>query len=100
MVTEDFISLYPGIPHNAGLEALGKILDNQENKKISTDNLTKMSEFVLKSNLNLMERSRNKFWRRSLLPNLHLQTHVYLQTEQRLNFLKSKTKAFNLASLH
>ena len=100
MVTEDVISLYPGIPHDAGLEALGKVLDNRENKKISTDNLTKMSEFVLKSNLNLMERSRNKFWRLSLLPNFHLQTHAYLQTQQRLNFLKSKTEAFSLASLH
>ena len=32
------------------MEALKKALDNRENKKISTDELTKMVEFVLKNN--------------------------------------------------
>ena len=50
MVTEDVVGLYPSIPHDAGLEALRKALYNRENKKISTDDLTKMAEFVLKNN--------------------------------------------------
>ena len=50
MVKTDIVGLYPIIPHDAGLEALRKALDNGENKKISTDNLTKMGEFVLKNN--------------------------------------------------
>ena len=50
MVKTDVVGLYPIIPHDAGLEALRKALDNGENKKISTDNLTKMGEFVLKNN--------------------------------------------------
>ena len=50
MVTADVVGLYPSIPHDAGLEALRKVLDNRENKKISTDDLTKMAEFVLKNN--------------------------------------------------
>ena len=50
MVTADVFGLYPSIPHDAGLEALGKVLDNRKNKKISTDDLTKMAEFVLKNN--------------------------------------------------
>ena len=41
MVTADIVDLYPSIPHNAGVEALREALDNRENKKISTDNLTK-----------------------------------------------------------
>ena len=47
MVTADVVGLYPSIPHDAGLR---KALDNRENKKISTDDLTKMVEFVLKIN--------------------------------------------------
>ena len=47
MVTADVIGLYPNIPHDAGLKAFRKSLDNRENKKISTDDLTKMAEFVL-----------------------------------------------------
>ena len=50
MLTAGVVGLYPSIPHNAGLEALRKALDNRENKKISTDDLTKMAEFVLKNN--------------------------------------------------
>ena len=42
--------VYPSISHAAGLEALRKVLDNRENEKISTDDLTKMAEFVLKNN--------------------------------------------------
>ena len=47
MVTADVVGLYPSIPRDAGLR---KALDNRENKKISTDDLTKMVEFVLKIN--------------------------------------------------
>ena len=50
MVTVDVAGLYPSIPHDSGLETLKKVLDNRENKKISTDDLTKMAEFVLKNN--------------------------------------------------
>ena len=38
------------IPHNAGLEALRRTLDDRVNKKIGTEDLIKMAEFVLKSN--------------------------------------------------
>ena len=41
MVTADIVDQCPSIPHNAGVEALREALDNRENKKISTDNLTK-----------------------------------------------------------
>ena len=34
MVTAYVVRIYPSIPHNAGLEALRKALDNQENEKI------------------------------------------------------------------
>ena len=50
MVTADVVGLYLIIAHDAGMEALRKALDNQENKKISTDDLIKMAEFVLKNN--------------------------------------------------
>ena len=41
MVTADVVGLYPSIHHDAGVEALRKALDIRENKKISTDDLTK-----------------------------------------------------------
>ena len=41
MVTADVVGLYSSIPEVVGLEVLRKALDNRENKKISTDNLTK-----------------------------------------------------------
>ena len=50
MVTADVVSLYPSITHGADLKALRKLLDNRENKKISTDDLNKMVEFFLKKN--------------------------------------------------
>ena len=50
MVRADVAGLYPSIPYDAGLEALRKALDNRENKKISTNDLTRMAEFVLKNN--------------------------------------------------
>ena len=39
----DVIGLYSSIIYDDGLEALKKALDNRENKKISTGDLTKMT---------------------------------------------------------
>ena len=50
LVTPDVLSLYPSIPHETGLNALGEALGNKENKHIATDNLLEMAEFVLKNN--------------------------------------------------
>ena len=44
------VGLYPSIPHDAGLEIFRKVVVNRENKKVSTDDLTKMIKFVLKNN--------------------------------------------------
>ena len=41
---------HPSIPHQAGLIALKKALDKSLSKKIPTDNLIKMAEFVLSNN--------------------------------------------------
>ena len=50
LVTADVMGLYPSIPHNVGLRALKEALDNREQKKISTEDLVQMTEFVLKNN--------------------------------------------------
>ena len=49
LVTEDAVGLCPSIPHQAGLIALKEALDKSLSKKIPTDNLIKMAEFVLSS---------------------------------------------------
>ena len=50
LVTADVAGLYPSIPHDEGLEVLRKQLNALNNKSISTEDLVKMAEFVLKSN--------------------------------------------------
>ena len=50
LVTADILSLYPSLPHTAGLVALRDALDNREVEKTPTEDLVKMAEFVLKNN--------------------------------------------------
>ena len=50
LVTADVVRLYPSIPYEAGLRELKEVLDRREEKKISTEDLVKMAEFVLKNN--------------------------------------------------
>ena len=51
LVTAYVVGLYPSIPHEAGLKALEKILNNRtNNKNVSTEDLVKRAKFVLKSN--------------------------------------------------
>ena len=49
LVTADVTSLSPSIPHNIGLKALREVLDKREHKKIPTEELVQMAEFVLKN---------------------------------------------------
>ena len=44
------MGLYPSIPHQAGLIAFKEALDKSLSKKIPTDDLIKMAEFVLSNN--------------------------------------------------
>ena len=50
-VTADVMGLYPNVPHQAGLNALKNALEKRDLKKIPTEDLVKMAEFVLKNNL-------------------------------------------------
>ena len=50
LVTADVVGLYPSIPHNVGLRALKEALDKREQKKVPTEDLLQMAEFVLKNN--------------------------------------------------
>ena len=50
LVAADVIVLHPSIQHNTDLKALKNALDCRQNKKIPTDMLIKMAEFVLTSN--------------------------------------------------
>ena len=50
LVTVDVVGLYPSIPHQDGLDALSIKLEQREDKKISTEDLLEMAQFVLKNN--------------------------------------------------
>ena len=51
LVAADVVGLYPIIPHQADLSALKEALENRSAKKIPTETLIKLAEFVLKNNL-------------------------------------------------
>ena len=51
LVIADVLGLYPNIPHQAGLKALNEALERRDIKKIPTEDLVKMAEFVLNNNI-------------------------------------------------
>ena len=51
LCTVDVVGLYPNIPHEDGLAALKKALDNREDKSLSTESLLELSECVLRNNI-------------------------------------------------
>ena len=61
LVTADVVGLCPSIPHNIGLRALKEALDKRKQKKIPTEDLLQMVEFVLKNIfLSLIIKSNSK----------------------------------------
>ena len=51
LCTVDAVGLYPNIPHEEGLSALRKRLDNQMEKYISSETLSDVAEDVPKNNI-------------------------------------------------
>ena len=51
LCTIDVVGLYPNIPHEDGLVAMRKALDEREDKTVSTDFLIELAECVLKNNI-------------------------------------------------
>ena len=51
LCTVDIVGFYPNIPHQEGLSALRKRLDNRKEKYNSTDTLCDLGEVVLKNNI-------------------------------------------------
>ena len=50
-MTANVVGLYPSIPHSEGLDILKRQYENYPNKKVSTEDIGKMDDFVLKNNL-------------------------------------------------
>ena len=51
LCTMDVVGLYPNIPHGEGLASLRRFLETRDNKQISSDTLTELTEVVLKNNI-------------------------------------------------
>ena len=51
LCTVDVVALYPNIPHEKGLSAIRKRLDNRREKYISNDTFCDLAELVLKNNI-------------------------------------------------
>ena len=50
LVTADVMVFYPSIPHESGLKALREVVNEREQSAISTNELVRMADFVLKQN--------------------------------------------------
>ena len=50
LVTVDVTALYPSIPHDIELKPVREVLHKQEQKKIPTEKLVQVAEYVLKTN--------------------------------------------------
>ena len=50
LVTVDVVGVYPNTPHETDLRSLKEALDRRREEKISTEDLAKIAEFVLKNN--------------------------------------------------
>ena len=62
LVTADVVRLYPSIPHTEGLDVLCKQYDKFLHKKVPTEDIIKMADFVLKTIfLNLIPSFSNKY---------------------------------------
>ena len=51
LVTADVVGLYPSILHSEGLDIVKKHYENYPNKKVSTEDIVNMADFILKNNL-------------------------------------------------
>ena len=51
LLTADVVGLYISIPHSEGLDILKRQYENNPNKKVYTEDIGKMADFVLKNNL-------------------------------------------------
>ena len=51
LVITDVIEFYPNIPHIEGLDILKKQYEKYPNKKLSTEDIHKIADIVLKNNL-------------------------------------------------
>ena len=60
LCTVDVVGLYPNIPHEEGLSALRKRLDNRMEKYISSDTHYDLAEVVLKNNIKAKKRDCNR----------------------------------------
>ena len=50
LVTAEVEGLYPSIPYELGLKALEEALEKRKSKQISTDNVIKLTKFLLQNN--------------------------------------------------
>ena len=68
LCTMDVVGLYPNIPHDEGLSALRKRLNERDKKDVSTDTLVELAELVLKNNIfnfnerTLKQKKRHNNW--------------------------------------
>ena len=92
LVTADVTALYPSIPHDVGLKVLREISDKREQRKIFTEELVQMAEFVLKkTSSNLMVKLSSRSQEQPLELNVPENMLVYIWIRWKGNFGRSKS---------
>ena len=83
----DVAGLYPSVPQSEDLDILKKQYENYPNEKVSTEDIGKMADFVLKTVcLSSILSFINKYQERLLEQSLPLRMLVFLWTILKLNF--------------
>lgn len=90
LVTTDVTTLYPSIPHVTGLKTLRGVLEKGEQKTITTEELVKMTEFVLKNNV--FELNGQIEFNGLEEPNVHQYVLAHLGISWRENFWRIKNR--------
>ena len=84
LLSADFTSLYPSIPHEDDLPALYAKLEDRKDKKVPSENFTKMAEFVLKNNYfefdgDITVKIPVRLWELNSLHNMHVFSRIWLR---------------------
>ena len=96
LVTADVVCLYPNIPRQTGLKALKEAFEKRDIKKIPTEDLVKISGFVL--NNNIIKFNGKVYQQKSgtAIGTKFAPTYVYLYMDDiEQKFLRKKKEAKN-----
>ena len=91
----------PSIPHEAGLKALEKALNNRTNKTFSTKNLVKMATFILKNNyFEFNSKVKHQISGTAIGTKFDPSYACIFMHELKTSFLETRNEGFSMVSIY